>query len=65
MLYVVKENEDQVDVLNITLRCRVCGNTWKLDLGRDLTAPESILNCYRCLARKADEVRKQGTNDER
>jgi hypothetical protein len=65
MLYVVKENEDQVDVLNLTLRCRECGNTWRVELGRNLTAPENILSCYRCLARKAGGFARQGVNDER
>lgn len=59
MLYVVKENEDQIEILSVTIRCTECGNVWQCQLGRDLTAPEGILQCYRCAAREAAEQERE------
>jgi hypothetical protein len=61
------ENDDKnLDVLSILVRCKNCGNTWTIQIGNGGIAPQSVTRCYRCLAKEAEErERKQGVSDER
>lgn len=57
MIQVLNDRED-LDILNITIRCRECGSQWVVQLGRGLMAPDHMTQCYRCLSREASESRQ-------
>jgi hypothetical protein len=64
MIYVINEQKNELDVLSLNLRCRECGNIWSVQLGRDLTCPEHIMSCYRCLAKTSAEHQQAHRKEE-
>jgi hypothetical protein len=63
MIYVVNEKED-IDVLSVHLRCRKCGNQWYAQIGTDGIIPDSVTNCFRCLAKTSEERARASGREE-
>ena len=65
-MQVINDNQN-ISVITIGVRCKVCGNRFIIDVPDSGEIPDHITNCYRCLAEQSrnqnQKKYKQGVCD--